>query len=139
MNKTIKTISELKDILLDKKELRESIYFCNLNILIIHLSSLLYEENVILSVKIFQQDSKKYVSIKTKDDQIRTFYINNNLLMSLDNQLCIYQKEYDQKIKRILEDSRQKYIKDCINFIILTNEDYVKVLKFINSYDSKNK
>jgi hypothetical protein len=140
MNKTVKTISELKDILLEEKELEESVLvFCNLDILIIYISSMYYEENVIVSARIIKRDSKKLVSIKTKDNQARTFYIDGNVLVSSDNRLCIYQKEYSKEILHMLDTSRQNSIKNCINQLKQINEDYISTIKVINSYDSKNK
>lgn len=139
-NKTVKTISELKDILLEEKELKEPIFiFCNLNILIIYISSMYYEENVIVGARIIQQDSKKLVSINTKDNQTRTFYINGNILMSSNNRLCIYQKEYSKEILHMLDTSRQNSIKNYINQLKRLNEDYISTIKAINSYDSTNK
>ena len=140
MDRYIKMVSDLRDILLEKDKLKEPITInCNLDVLVIFLHSIRFEENSIVSVKVEQKDSKRNAIIQFKDNQIRAFEIKDEQLISHDGNICIFQQECSDKIKYLLNEYRYDYFKRCIKELESVNKDYAETLRIINIYDKTDK
>lgn len=132
----INTVADLKKLLSSKIK-EDSIINCDIDVLIVYLKALQFEENTIISVKLIIK--QKIILTTFKNGMIRGFLLRDNLLINKDNTICIYQQENVKEIKNILNDYRQGHFKHYIKEINNINEDYIKTMKFLTSYDSENK
>lgn len=134
----ITTINDLKELLLSKDKVENSIIDCNIDVLLIYLRGIQYDKNTIINVRIDQPDKRKHKQafIRFRDGLVRIFQIKDNLLISKDNNLCIFQKEFTEEIKNLLNENRYEHFKNCIKELENINKDYAETVKVIISYDS---
>lgn len=135
----INTINELKELILSKDKLENSIIVdCNIDVLIIYLRGINYRKNTIVNVRIDQPTNKehKQAIISFKDGVISLFQIKDDLLISKNSNACIFQSENIEKIKTILNDYRYEHYKNCIKELENINKDYTETIKAIISYDN---